>query len=671
MPNTNCNAVLENDLLILDTGGIRRTYQWNRGNLISRSLSDVTRGLTVELVGSEPDLMLPGESWETTSEGQFESCWVKATSTHPAHLKAIVTCQLGELGVRRMFRLYEGCPAIACDLYLRGMARAKSWLTDSADPASLENIEAWTAAVIEGGPAPVMERLCLAERHLRLKAVQFYDVTDRRNNLVSERSVLPYRSPAHLNGNLLFISDVQRDLGLFILKEAPCSDVQLAWPGYDFSARHNLIEVAGLGLEPHDLGDEWVRGYGYVTGVSAADELSQLNALHSYQRLQRTAPGDRDEMIMLNTWGDRGQDTRIRESFAHAEIEAGARLGVTHFQLDDGWQSGQTSNSAFTGGSLQNIWERDDYWAPHPERFPEGLEPVRQHAVDKGIELCLWFNPSMDDSCAHWQQDAEQLIRIYREYGIRTFKIDGVDIPDKQADINFRRMLDTVTEATAGEVSFNLDCTARRRFGYHYLTRYGNLFVENRYTDWANYYPHTTLRNLWMLSRYVPTQFMQFEFLNVWRNRDKYAADDVLAPGQVPFEYAFAATMMAQPLAWFEASSLPEEAFEAAPAIKTYRQHMARIHAGHILPIGDEPSGFSWTGLQSMGDGEGYIAVYRESNAQNKAQLALWGLANQHLHLDAIIGQGKSFECETGTLGTCIFALPEPFSYCLYHYRVL
>ena len=40
--------------------------------------------------------------------------------------------------------------------------------------------------------------------------------------------------------------------------------------------------------------------------------------------------------------------------------------------------------------------------------------------------------------------------------------------------------------------------------GYLAAREYGTLFVENRYTDFGNYYPHRTLRNLWMLARYVP-----------------------------------------------------------------------------------------------------------------------------------------------------------------------
>ena len=118
------------------------------------------------------------------------------------------------------------------------------------------------------------------------------------------------------------------------------------------------------------------RGYGCVVGVADGGEYGLLSALRSYQEHIRIHQPGRDEMILLNTWGDRGQDTRIRESFALAELEAAARLGVTHFQLDDGWQSGQTSNSAFAGGSLENIWSRSDFWRPHPERFPNGLSPV-------------------------------------------------------------------------------------------------------------------------------------------------------------------------------------------------------------------------------------------------------------------------------------------------------
>ena len=132
------------------------------------------------------------------------------------------------------------------------------------------------------------------------------------------------------------------------------------------------------------------RGYGCVVGVADGGEYGLLSALRSYQEHIRIHQPGRDEMILLNTWGDRGQDTRIRKSFALAELDAAARLGITHFQLDDGWQAGQSSNSAFAGGSLENIWTRSDYWTPHPERFPEWAGPggrTEQGVGDRAVPV--------------------------------------------------------------------------------------------------------------------------------------------------------------------------------------------------------------------------------------------------------------------------------------------
>ena len=57
--------------------------------------------------------------------------------------------------------------------------------------------------------------------------------------------------------------------------------------------------------------------------------------------------------------------------------------------------------------------------------------------------------------------------------------------------------------------------------GYHYFAEYGNIFLENRYTDWGNYYPHHTLRNLWHLSRYVPPERLQIEDTNEQDDPDR------------------------------------------------------------------------------------------------------------------------------------------------------
>ncbi len=659
MPPT---AVWTDDELVLDTGRIERRFRLDGGGLHACSIRDHRRNTTWSLDDQALDVGLPGVE-QTGAELTISRRDVAEGASTWAHLEVTVTCRYPTIQIRRLFRLYADCPAIAGEVWLKGTA-VLPWRNVGQEAGDKGNIERLKSAFRHELPGPHVERLRLLRRHhLEVEAVRFFDITDLRNNLVQRESILPYREPVHLVGNLLLIRDVLADDGLFLVKEAPCSDVQLAWPGADFVVQRGNIVPVGIGLDPEDLSpDEWRQGYGLVTGVGG------LNELREYQHRRRLMRPDRDQMILVNTWGDRGQDSRIREAFALAELDACKRLGATHLQLDDGWQKGQSSNSAFRGGSLDGIWQQPDYWHPHPERFPNGLQPVVDRARELGIELCLWFNPSKDDGYAHWRDDADTLIALHRRHGTRTFKIDGVVMPDHRAHRNFRAFLEAVHAATAGEVVFNLDVTAGRRWGYHLGAEYGNLFLENRYTDWGNYYPHWTLRNLWQLSRYVPPQSLQVEFLNLWRNEHKYAADDPLRPANVPFAYAFAITMMAQPLGWFEAQGLPRDAFAIAPLIRTCRDHLAAVHAGRIFPIGEEPSGTGWSGFQSCDGDHGYLLILREWNQRPRARLKLWEAPTPAMECTLLAGDGESCTVSVDENGAAEFALPNPFSFAFYRY---
>ncbi len=642
-----CRATLDDDRLTLETGTMLRRYRWDAGALIPTRIEDQVRGWGVDLQGSDPITGAVGPALQ----GRFKVETMPQTRSTPAHLEASVETDYEHITLKRVYRLYPDCPAIACDVYVKRRDGG------GALPG------------LEGIPEMGLERLRLPGVHWRVTAVAFHDATDRHNTLVQEQTLLPYRTEETLSGNVLFVDALLEKGGLFVLKEAPGGHAHLHYPGYDFTCRIGEIRAVGTGVAPQDLrSDRWTHAYGAVTGVTDGSALGRMRALRTYQSQLRLRHADRDEMIMMNTWGDRGQDTRLRESFALDELEAGARLGISHLQLDDGWQSGRSSNSAFEGGSLEHIWDNPEYWTPHPDRFPHGLGPVVERGRELGIEVCLWYNPSRDDAYAHWRNDADTLIRLYREYGIRTFKIDGVQVESKQAESNLRQMFEVVRDATGDTAVFNLDVTAGKRYGYHTFNVYGNLFLENRYTDWMNYYPHWTLRNLWMLSRYVSSQALQIEFLNVWRNADLYPQGDPLAPANVPFEYAFAVTMMAQPLAWFEATGLPEEAFDLGEVLRTYRRHQRAIHEGVIVPIGDEPSGTGWTGFQSLGDECGYVLIFRERSSHEAREMELFEMEGAAVSFEAVLGQGDSFTARP-VGGRVHFALPHPFSYALYAYQ--
>ena len=661
-----CKIELKQDTLTIENNQIKRSWLWNNGNLITCKLEDKVNGLAWQLRNNQPDLSLPGEEKEG-SEASIRIEEVPASLQYTHHLRATVEYKAGNLQVRKILKIYPDCPAIACELYLKGQASQK-WIKALDNPADLQNIEKLTQNS-QGGNVPVMEQLMLEGKHWQLEAVEFFDVTDRFNTLVRPVHALSYRDCLY-RGNLLFAENTEKEAGFFMLKEAPTSNVQLYYPGGDYLVSEGTFRMVGLGVDSADIKtDEWTKAYSYVTGTFRSGEKQKRMALRNYQMRIRPFLEDRDEMVMLNTWGDRGQDTRVNEAFCLKELELAAKLGVTHFQIDDGWQAGRSANSAY-GGSFKNIWDNPDYWTPDPDRFPNGLAPIVKRGKELGIEVCLWFNPSIQHDYADWQKDADALIALYEKYGIRTFKIDGTFFDNKLAESRLRSLYNRVMEATGWKAVLNLDATAGRRGGYFFFNEYGNIFLENRYTDWGNYYPYWSLRNLWMLSRYVAPQSLQIEFLNKWRNKEKYAGDK-FAPSTYSFDYLFAITMAAQPLAWFEASNLPDEAFPTGGVIQKYKTVQHDFHTGYVFPVGDEPSGKSWCGFQSVKDRKGYFLLFRESNEEESFDMDTFFEPGEQVEFTPVLGAGKAFRSIAGKDGRIRFSLSEPNSYVLYSYRVL
>jgi hypothetical protein len=638
---SSCYARLEADTLRIGNARIERAFAWNGGALRTLWLTDAAAGRTMRSAHDLPDFIL---ARETPQNARLEVVEVPEGKWTPAYLTARVEYSLGSVQVRREYRLYDDVPAIACETYIKGI---------------------WD---VTPEKTPVLDQICLKGRNWRCTAVEFHDVTDVHNTLLEEHRFISYHHDKNWNGNLLLARDAVSGDGLFLLKEAPCSDMQAGAGAGDFRTKNGRFQVTRIGFEPGDiLPDEWTPLYGCVMGVSGDDGLSEAIALRAYQKTARRQP----DMVMMNTWGDRSQDGRVSEAFCMEELDKAARFGITIYQIDDGWQVGKSPASVVQGGSFDDIWRRAGYWDVDPVKFPHGLTPVVEKACSLGIEIGLWFNPSVQDDLADWEKDAAVLTGLYRQYGIRIFKIDGLVIPGKKAERNLRKMLERVREETGDTVIFNMDVTNGRRIGYNWFTEYGNIFLENRYTDWGNYYPYKTLRNLWQLSRYVAPERFQIEFLNPWRNPDKYPEGDVFAPANYAFDYIAAISFAAQPLAWMEASNLPEEAYSTGELLKDWLSLAADFHAGTILPVGDEPSGRSWTGFQSVTDDHnGYLLVYREDTPDAKAFVRTWLPEGKRVVLTPVLGTGRRFRARVGADGTIRFRLRDPNSFAMYRYTV-
>ncbi len=660
-----CKVSLQKDTLVLENSQIKRTWFWNGGDLISAKLENLQANQTIKLANDKPDLQLQTENIKA-SGAEISAAWVANSNQHTQNLRVVLIYDLGNLKIKKVLKLYPDCPAITTEIFLQGNVKG-DWFSSSKtnNVTQLKNVEDLVSPT-NAGQLPVTEQLFLPGKHHQVKSVEFFDVTDFNNTLTQNTKIISYWFDFALRGNLLFSENTETESGVFILKEAPNSKSQLYYPGCDFIAGNGKIKMLGLGVTANDLSDSvWTKAYGYTTGVYVKGEAYGVVALRNYQQRIRPFLADRDEMIMLNTWGDRGKDTKINEAFCLKELALASKLGISHFQIDDGWQGGKSANSAF-GGSFKNIWSNPNYWEPDTIKFPEGLKNIIAKGDELGIQVCLWFNPSVQDNFKDWEKDADALIRIYRKYGVRTFKIDGLKIDSKQAEVRLRLLFDKVMKESDWNIVLNLDATAGTRGGYFSFNEYGNIFLENRYTDWQNYYPYWTLRNLWMLSRYVPPQNFQIEFLNNWRNKDKYASEDQFAPKNYSFDYLFAISAMAQPLAWLETSNLPVEAFSTGETIKKYKAIQHDLHKGAIYPIGEEPSGKSWTGFESINANGGYILVFREDNTDKSYVFKTRFTPNKRVSLQPVIGSGKAFKTRTDSIGRITFKLTQKNSYALF-----
>lgn len=462
--------------------------------------------------------------------------------------------------------------------------------------------------------------------HIRLTQVILHDATDHNNELVQTKQWLlhPREGTLKLSGNLFLVEEQLTDKGTLFIKQAPLPGARPTASDYDLKVTHMSAGGYAMTLPETDPTQAWTI-LEYEGGP-----LERARVLQQWQQAQRPDnPGHQRPRFLSNTWGDRSRDGRMEEAFILSEIDAAAQLGVDVLQLDDGWQQGTTANSkdaAKNGGVWEGFWKHDpDFWNVHRERFPNGLEGLITYAQSKGIQIGLWYAPDSWNDFANWQKDADKILELHRTYGVEHFKVDSINFKSETGRQNLHALFERVLAGSQGKVIFDLDITAGTRPGYLGAIPVGPLFVENRYTDWHNYWPHHTLRNLWKLSHWIAPQRLRMEFLNNQRNHWKYK-NDPLAPARYSADTLFATVMFSNPLGWFECSGLPDDYIKAAaPLVHTWKAHREALFTGTILPIGAEPDGFSPTGFLSVSKDErsGYLLVFRELSPEPRITLPI------------------------------------------------
>lgn len=418
-----------------------------------------------------------------------------------------------------------------------------------------------------------------------LNAVLFRAQTDRHDTPVSQKKTYVYRGKAEPTQGHIFIFSLPAEQ-MSVVYIVPTPDIITPTLSMD----KGMLRIA--------CGDYPVYRGRCAMGEEAFLCRSWYRSLYHPHKL----------VTMSNTWGDRGGRDVVTEDFVRGEIEWAERLGVDAVQVDDGWQ--RNAPNIYDEDGL-HVFD-DDFWAVRQEVFPHGIESITPYATAHGVETGLWFAPHSRGDFAHFDRDLAILRRAYTEWGFRYFKLDMLQLNTPAQCKRAEDFLDGIL-AFGDDVTVELDVTADQRLGYLASAPYGTLFVENRYSAWANYYPHATLRNLWRLAEFIPASKLQFELLNPTRFTEKYREDDLLRPELYDIDYLFASVMVSNPLFWMEMQHLPAREAERLTAIVgKWREWRDELVRADVRPIGEEPSGAALTGFIAETEDSLHLILLRE-----------------------------------------------------------
>ena len=495
----------------------------------------------------------------------------------------------------------------------------------------------------------------LLEKHLTLTAIDLKEDTDYNGDIFTEKEILTFPSSAgnyQLNAGVFECNE--NGLAFMITRDCYVMD-----KGRDdvlvFTGRE-YVAIRGNDLPEDRLYDDYISLGGTTITVGKREtilETYRKDFLYEYYNVP--------SYTISNTWGDGNQDSRICEEFILKEIDTAEILGVDVVQIDDGWQTGKTMNSAFFQN--KNTWgdfydDDSNFWKVDEEKFPSGLKVISDYAKQKGVKLGLWFAMDKPNNYANWSKDAEVILKMHNDFDVEYFKIDSLVISNPLCENNIYNFVKKVKEESNGKVKLNMDITNSRRFGYYIHPESSTLFVENRYLKSTTYYPHTTLRGLWNLSKLFPTRRFQFEVVNNGLFDEKYK-ENVLRPSVYPIDYLFTSVMVANPLMWMELSSLSTESIEKLKKIiKVYKDIREDFTNSLVTPMGDKPNGFRETGFYVKApNGNAYAICLFEP--LSKGEIA-WNLPDNYTGFEILArsDDGVLAELENNVLKVATLSRP-------------
>lgn len=444
--------------------------------------------------------------------------------------------------------------------------------------------------------------------------------------------------------------------GLLLVKESQkCVNQPGAETGGFLSEEGGLADT-GLRLKPADLRPDrerwaWATWCVLYDGSDADREL----ALKSFYAIRYPIVPQRDVYSGANTFGSGGSSGVVSLAMAHEdqvlpEIDSVAELGIDRLQIDAGWSD--------LGGP-----KTTKAWRPDPRIYPEGWKRIVTRAKERGIGLGLWA-PSTAIPLAdlEWNTDRG---------GFVDWKLDYARLATADAiDTNIDKVR-TFLQSTGHRSQVIWDVTENApRYGYFWAREYGGVWLANRKPAVpanAVYKPGVLLRDIWQLARYVNLNKVQIAIQNLslvsptLSDARRYNQPYCVAIGLAGIPLFFGTTRAYPP---------PERA-AIKDLLAAWKRHNTDLFASVVFPIGDVPSGHSWTGFQFRhGDQDGYLLVFREPDSPEAAQvLGLRLVANRRLRVEDL-RTGQVSAAETDGAGRISLRIARPPDFLFLHYSI-
>jgi len=657
-----CRTRTNNDSIEIWNSRIYRKWNIINGLCHSVSLKCMVSGrehITKQSMNPAPS---PGfEITEECTDVTIKEYVKKDSVVEEESLRLDVESHFPDYTIVSHFKIYLDTPAVS--QWMSAKSRVPDEPADTVEQ-SVENIENLRALAkntmeIRG----LGDMLSLDRIHRKLGVVDFMAHTDRKDNLCSKKEdILTIHSTYAYSSNLFYLQNQLDDTGLIFLKESPLAHARPVKSDFDLLVDGDDFYFAGHGT--NNLSE--YPGYPFTVILYNDGEFGRMKALHDYQRRFRIYDEKRDDVIWHSTWGDRNADKIVSAPFMLKELDDMHKAGGDFLYFSDGWQKG-AAMTPLSAERYTDQWSKPGYWDVDMEKFPNDLTEVIEKADEYGMMKGVWFCPDKTDEYANYKKDIEVLMELYKKYGFNKIKYDAMTFRTKLAEKRIKEVMAALVEGSDGNAFVEIDITAGIRTDYFDAMQYGFLFLENRYTDYRRYYPHLTLRNLWLLSHFIDPRRMRIEFLNNERNKDKYP-DDPLAPYHYSPSYLYATTIFANPLMWFEISNLSDDyKREMKHMIELCRPVRRHIAKSNVYPIGDEPDGFSLSGFISRdSEDKGFACIYRAAGNESKSEMDV-PLENGSVEFVLIAGEGHTEDAVKH--GKLIFDIPGKYGFALFSYK--